>query len=339
MIRRFQNRMATSRMALPVMSIYALVLWLAMLAIDHSVWLQFAFFVVNVYLVVELNNRNALMRQFSRMVSCSYIAMMMMCPWMLVNTKVMFVQFCVIASLSLLFPTYQQRSAMGNKYWAYLFVGLASMFWPPMLYFVPLFWIAEAMFLMSFSWKSMWASIFGIFTPLWIVAPYVVYSGSYDTIIQQYRLLLPDEKLIDAVANPATLVPQSLPLPLLDLVAIAVIVVLCIIGMVHYLRNSYSDKIHVRMLYQFFMFIGIFVLVAMLIVLALPYVGEMSGDMLLAMVVVCTSPLLAHYVAFTYTRLTNISVIIFMLGIFAFTLYVHLPIVMQLPSLTLTLPF
>lgn len=314
MIRRFQNRVATSRAALPLMSIYGALVCIIMLAADYTLWSGLLIFVVNVYLMVELNNRNTLMRQYSRMVSCSYIAMMCMLPSLLCNWRYMFVQMCLIAHFSLLFKTYQNGSALGYKYWAYLFIGLASLVWPPVLYFLPFMWLAESVFLMSYSLKAFMASVLAVLTPLWILLPYVIYAELYDDLLQLYSQLLPSETLIQAFSHPASLLSIILPAAhLSQLLPIAGIFVLLAVGIVHYLRNSYSDKIHVRMLYNVFILISLLSALFAVLVTLLCFQERQSFSYLLSFVVVCASPLLAHYMAFTYTRLTNISVMIIMI--------------------------
>lgn len=325
--------MATSRAALPFMSIMSCALWLALLAVEHTLWPVFLIFLLNVYLIVELNNRNALMHQYSRMVSCSYIAMMMMSPWLLNSWEVITVQMCFIMTLRLLFQTYQRRDLLGNKYWAYLFFGIAAVLWPPMLFMLPLLWIAEAAFLMSFSWKSLWASIFGVLTPLWFAAPFIVYYQMYDGLLEHYALLVPGDTLVAAFRDPMLLLPQVLPLTVMQISVIAFIALLLVTGVVHYLRNGYSDKIHVRMLYHFFVMLVTVLLLVLTVVLVLPFENRQSVEMLLSLMIVCTSPLLAHYVAFTYTRLTNISVIIIMLAVLGIVIYQFAGMMVQIPQL------
>lgn len=325
MVRRFQNRMATSRAALPTMSAYACALWFAMIATEHMLLSCFVIFVVNVYLMVELNNRNALMRQYSRMVSCSYIALMMLCPSLIADLETMLVQLCFISALSLLFQTYQDRTAMGKKYWAYLFLGIAAIIWPPIIYFLLLFWVAESVFLMSFSWKALWASLFGMLTPLWLALPYIVYVGDYDAVVARYMQLVPCDRIIAGFTDPMLLLPQSLPMTVEQLVSLSFVLLISAVSIVYYLRNSYSDKIHVRMLYQFMLLIVIATILAMIVVVVLPFENALSERSLLAMTIVCVSPMLAHFIAFTYSRITNIMVIVIVLASFAIAIYEIIP--------------
>lgn len=323
MVRRFQNKMAVSRLALPVMSVYSISLWLVILAAEVSLWPVFLLFCIGVYLVVELNNRNALMRQYSRMVSCSYMAMMMMCPWLFKDMQVVVVQVCVAASLLLLFHVYQKRSATGTKYYSYLLIGVASMLWPPLLYTVPLYFLCESSFFYSFSLKGFFTSVLAILTPLWLVLPYVVYQGTYQDVIEHYHELLPGTDVMAVFSEPALLLQMSSTLTLHQVLPVVLVIVVALIGIVHYMRNSYADKIQVRMYYNMFILMSLALMLALVITLILPFANTNVSDMLFALLIVFASPLVAHYITFTNTRLTNVSVIALMIAIAAITIYNH----------------
>ena len=84
MLKRTQNKVAESRFTLSVVVAYAIAIWLVsgMLipqlpltteGIRQGAWIPFVCFMVSAYLMVELNNSNALIRIYSRTVSCSSV--------------------------------------------------------------------------------------------------------------------------------------------------------------------------------------------------------------------------------------------------------------------------
>lgn len=313
MARRFQNKLGTSRAALPITIVFSIILWSTYLITDIKLWPSFILFLMTTYLMIELNNRNALMRQYSRMVSCSYMAMMMMFPQLLTNTSLMIIQFCFTACISLLFMTYQQRDDMGHRYWAYIFIGITAVIWPPIIYLVPFLWICESLYLMSLSIRAISASILGILTPFWVMIPVVMYTNTYKQAQDHFASYLPDEKIIESFSQPSSLIPHDLPLPFEHSLTAIFVILLLAIGIVHYFRQSYSDKIHVRMLYQFFTFIAVVSVVMLLIAYILPVHSIPSLYIFLSIIIVCTSPLIAHFITFSSTRISNISVIIILL--------------------------
>ena len=80
----------------------------------------------------------------------------------------------------------------------------------------------------------------------------------------------------------------------------AFLVVLFVTGLIHYLRTSFNDKIRIRQIYYTLAFLDV---VAMVFLLAQPQ----HEDLLLRIIIITTSPLIGHFVALTYTRLTNIA--------------------------------
>ena len=51
-----QNRIAESRLALPVASVYAMVVWLLGGLIQENRWVQFGLFVLTAYAMAQMNN-------------------------------------------------------------------------------------------------------------------------------------------------------------------------------------------------------------------------------------------------------------------------------------------
>ena len=74
-MKRLQNTVSESRMALPCTAAYAICIWLLAGLLQGNWWIQFAIFAVCTYLMVELNNANALLRIYSRMVSCTFVVL------------------------------------------------------------------------------------------------------------------------------------------------------------------------------------------------------------------------------------------------------------------------
>ena len=302
-------------MALPLMTTFCVILWLGYLATDVTLWPSFVLFLVSTYFMVELNNRNSLMRQYSRMVSCSYMALMMMCPWIILDKHVMVAQLCCIATVSLLFTTYQDRSLTGRKLWAYAFYGLSVILWPPLIILLPFYWIAEAFFLMSYSGKAFAASLFGILMPMWILAPAVVFFQRFDMVMKQVDMIVPNDRMVLMFNDVSQLWIETLPLPLPSLCIIVFVLLLLLTGVIHYFRHSYIDKIQTRMYYQFFTLLAAALTLVLVGVILLPCETLPGATIVFAMIIVCTSPLIAHYITFTNTRLTNISVIILLIAV------------------------
>ena len=150
-MKRLQNRISGSRFALPVTAVYSLAAWLGMCAICGRTYAELAVFAMSAYLMAELNNLNALIRMYSRMVSCSFLVLGTMAAPAIGRLEVFVVQLCFIAAYLLLFASYQDKRAQGRMFYAFMFIGAASAVCPPSLLFVPVLWVLAATNLMAMS--------------------------------------------------------------------------------------------------------------------------------------------------------------------------------------------
>ena len=98
--KRFQNKVAASRYALPITATLATLVWVAVGLLVSNIWVQFAFTILSTFLMVELNNRNALMRTYSRMVSCSFLVLITIASLPHPSLRANIVTLCFIAFYS-----------------------------------------------------------------------------------------------------------------------------------------------------------------------------------------------------------------------------------------------
>lgn len=325
--------MAENRMLLAFMMLYALVVWVtrffhAIRNVDtfevtlRSVIPCFALFTLNVLLMVELNNRNALLRTYSRTVSGSYILLMLLTPWITADVSMLALQTCFIAFLLLLFSTYQDRQSVGRVYFAYLFIGIASLLWLPILLLVPFLLLFNLLYIYSLNGKSFIASLLAVLTPYWCMLPSYIMRRSNDDIenvIEDVELVRISD--IGYADTPWIYDAVQDKVMLLNVVALSMVVMIIFFGIVHYVRKCYEDKIHVRMLFYFFCFVAALLLVCEGVAITMPFLSSQHFGMLLMMLIVIASPLAGHFVTFTRTRLTNIFTIVFILASMAITVF------------------
>ena len=290
-MKRLQNRIAESRFALPITAVYALAVWLMMCAMDCRESAELAVFALSAYLMAELNNRNALIRVYSRMVSCTFLVLGTMAAPAIGRLDVLAVQLCFIVAYLLLFASYQDKRAQGKMFYAFAAIGAASIIYPQSLFFVPLFWLLTGTNLMAMSWHNFWASIIGLTAPYWFMAGYYAMTGDFGTIAQQINLDFWATWNGNIAVKTGTVVTFGLTL------------LVGTIGTIHFLRNSYKDKIRTRMLYE--MLITLTAFTTALAVLQPQYAEQLTG-----ILIVNASVLGAHFFALTGTRFTNITFIL-----------------------------
>lgn len=293
MSKRLQNKVAGSRWALPVTAIYALMMWVAMdIQAQQWHWVQFGCYVVAAYLMVELNNTNALIRIYSRMVSCSMLMLTACALFMFAQQQVALTAVCTMVSLTTLLHTYQDEGSAGWTFYSFVALSLSTLVSVHMLWMAVVYWLVMAAFLRSWSTRTFIASLLGLAMPYWFVTPVLLMTGDEHHLWQQLAMIGDFSHIADITT-----------IDLRRWLVLAVTIVIAIIGSVHFLRSSTNDKIRTRMYFYSFITLWIFTLVMMVI-------QTVAFDHLLILMIIFISPLIGHYLALTHTRITNITFVI-----------------------------
>jgi hypothetical protein len=283
-----QNKIAESKLTMPAITLYALGVWLLAGMLTNYWWWQLACFTISSYLVVELNNINALIRIFSRMVSGAFIALLCCASFLFPHLPEAVMLTCLTAFTVLFFLTYQNKESAGITYYAFLLFGVASMAYVHVLFFLPLIWLMMLTNIMSLSWRTWLASLFGLLTPYWFAVAWLFYQHDYSLAIEHFSALAVFEEPLNLYGITAG-----------QKATLALVILMAIIGTIHFIRKNYLDKIRIRMFYGYFMWMDLAALVFLLL-------QPQHFNAMLLIMILNTSPLIAHFVALTSTKLTNI---------------------------------
>lgn len=294
MIKRTQNRIAESRWALPICAAYTLLICLISGLFSEGIWAQLALTAIATLLMVELNNRNSLIRIYSRMVSCSFLVMTMMTPHKIESIDGCIVSMCFVAFYLALCNAYQDKKATGYVLWAFAAIGVASIVWIQILLFIPVLWVLTATNILAMSLRTFVASILGVIMPYWFLSAYYIYIGD----------IMP---IVDHIATIANFEPLFIykNCSINDFLPLCFIILLAITGSIHFLRTSYKDKIRTRMIYEMFITMTI---ATMVLIILQPQHANIATHML----IISTAPLIGHFLALTSTKITNIASLTFM---------------------------
>ena len=129
-------------MTMPAVTFYAMAVWLLCGGLTHHWWWQLLCISITTYLMVELNNINALIRIFSRMVSSTFLALLCSACFIFPALPETVMLTCMTAFILLLFLTYQNKEAAGLTPFAFLFFSVlgsiaismnySCLFFPPL---------------------------------------------------------------------------------------------------------------------------------------------------------------------------------------------------------------
>ena len=269
----------------------------------ENMWLNFALLIASTVMMAELNNSNALIRIYSRMVSCSFLVMTSMSLFLFRTINVAVVQITFITFLLFLLRTYQRPEATGLTFYAFCALGMGSVVFPQVLLFLPALWIVMAVYMQSFSPRVLLSTILGIITPYWFVVAWLVYTSNIDWLGTHFLSVFQFGKPFYA---------QGVGLH--EWLTFAFVLLCAIIGGVHFMMYSYQDRIRIRMIYEMFI-----VLDSLTVLFAI--LQPQHFDFLLGMSIVLTAPLIGHWLALTHTRLSNIVSIVLFAIAFGLTVF------------------
>ncbi len=301
--KRLQNKIAESKFALPVTAMYALAVCTAYGLFTQQLWVQLALLALSTLMMVVLNNDNALIRIYSRMVSCSFLALALTGRDIITDARTGLVQLLYIMFYFFLFRAYQNKRAVGSVFYAFMALGAAGLFFPKILFILPVMWIVMFTNIMAGSTRTLAASVIGTLLPYWFLAAYCTYTGDFTMLTSFAESIATFGNVLDIADVPQHTLLQS-----------GATALLAFVGIIHFRRNNYKDRIRTRMLFEIFS-------ISAIITIAFILLQPCDAKYLLPLLTVNAAPLIGHYIALTKTMLTNISFFIIMGAILIITIY------------------
>ena len=258
---------------------------------------------VSTFLMLQLNSINALLRIYSRMVSCMFLVLSCMACYLFPSVEGGITQMFFIATYLTLFSSYQDQNAPGITFYGFLCFGLASLASVHVLFLLPVLWVLMMTNLQSLSWRTFLASVIGVALPYLVAFCWGVFQQDLQ-FINDHFLPLAD---LYMPFNLSVLTGSQK-------ISIAVLIVLGTISTIHFWQNGYLDKYRIRMLY------GLFIRMDG-VVLFLIFLQPQYYDPLMRLAIVNTAPLIAHFFTLSNSRVSNITFIVSCIAILTFTAY------------------
>lgn len=287
---RLQNHVAGSVFTLPVCAVVAVLVWwlpLGQYHLDYAIGLGLA--TLTAYVLLEINTRFQLIRVRSRMVASVWMLFAAATASLHVWHDGTIVALAFAAAHLFLFHTFEEKQPVKQSFHAALFLGVAALFAPWMVVFVPLFILHQAIYLRSLTFRCFFATLIGAAFPAFVVlVPSVVTNdftriGDWCTVFMALNRIGPENYLGLTLQQAC-----SWLLPFL----------LTLLGGIHYLYTSFNDKIRVRMV--LYIFVTDVLVIQVFTALQPQYI-----ELLLPSMLVCGSPLIAHFFALTRSWFTN----------------------------------
>ena len=188
--------------------------------------------------------------------------------------------FCLILAMYQLFISYHDTEAKEEAYNAALLIGIGSLLWVHLLWFLPLFWIGMYNF-RTLTLRTFLASLLGVATVYWFLLGWCVLQRDFTPFTVPFSMLFKIRFL--ATEAPA----------FLNWVTILVIALLTVIASVNILSHEVEDSLRSRQYLSFLILMSAWAF-------ALYFLYEQVSEEFLETACVPTSILIAHF--FTVTK-------------------------------------
>ncbi len=260
------------------------------------------------YFLIEMNNVFGIIRMRASVQTSLYFLFITACPslHLLYPGDIASVTFLI--SLFFLFKCYHLRYPASNLFLSFAFMGMGTLFFPQLVFFIPL-WLAGAIKFQAFTLRSFCAALVGFTFPYWFLFGHAFFYQKMELFYQPFTEMF-NFYPID----------YKTQMPLWEILTLAYLFILYITSIIHYAQKGYQDKIQVRSYLDFLFIVSLY---------TFAFIG-LQPDFamnLLPILLVPISFLTAHFFVLTNTKGSNLFFICATIGLillFAFNLWILL---------------
>ena len=285
--KRIQNRIVESRWTQAYVVSAAILVWVIAGFHNLAIIVPGICLLLSTYLMMELNNANALIRIYSRMVSCSYVIFATMAALIFPTIQSAIIILGFIGFYTFAFRCYQDSHTPGYTFYAFFCISMASIVWVQALYFLPALWIIMRTNILSMSPRNFIASLLGLILPYWFYAGYLIVKGDITTLFNHFTNI--------------AVFTEPFGLKILNtnqIITLSFVLTCALIGIIHFINKKRNDNIRTRLFYQAFITINLIAIIFL-------FLQPQHYEALLSVLIVTTAPLIAHFIALTRTKVTN----------------------------------
>ena len=188
--------------------------------------------------------------------------------------------FCLILAIYQLFTSYHDPYAKSNAYNAALLIGIGSLLWVHILWFIPIFWIGMYNF-RTLNIRTFLASLLGVGTVYWFLFAWCVWFRDFTPFTIPFAGLFKIRFLM------------ATGIGLLDWIGIAAVALLTAVSGIYLITHEYEDVLRTRQFLSFLIVLSIWAF-------GLYFLYEQASEEFLETACVPASILIAHF--FTVMR-------------------------------------
>lgn len=188
--------------------------------------------------------------------------------------------FCLILAIYQLFTSYHDPDAKSKAFNAALLIGIGSLLWIHILWFIPLFWIGMYNF-RTLNIRTFLASLLGVGTVYWFLFGACIWFRDFTPFTIPFTALL------------KVSLPSAVGMGWLDWIGIAAIALLTTASAINIITHEYEDVLRTRQFLSFLILMTVWAF-------ALFFLYEQASEEFLETACIPAAILIAHF--FTVMR-------------------------------------
>ena len=243
----------------------------------------FALYAIIGYFLIEINNVFGIIRTRASVQTAFYFLLITACPSMHLLYPGDIASISYLIALYFLFRSYHQHRSSGNIFYSFAFMGLGTIFFPQLVYFIPIWWIGTIKF-QSLNPRSFCASILGFSFPYWFLFGHAFFYQNMDLFYQPF-IEMGNFRPIDFKSQ----------MPIWEIVTLTYLFILYAGSAIHYFRKGYQDRIQTRSYLDYLLVLGFYIFVCILL-------QPSQGMNLFPLLLINSSILTAHLFVLTNSR-------------------------------------
>lgn len=295
---RLQNHISESSITLPLCMVIGALVWFwngERLAFDYTLsgLIALALAILTTYVVMETANAYALLRIRSGMIATVWVVGISLMTYTHAFSEAWIAALAMAGSHYVMFLAYQQYQPVVHVFHTFLLLGVASLAVPQLLILIPLYYWYMMVFLRALTWRGFWAGIVGMVLPGCFALGWSILCDDFSFLLSRIEKLRGTDILLGSDYDWMLAYQDT------ETLIFGFISILSLIGIVHYLRNYYNDKIRTRM----YLYIYVMQTVALwLMILCSPDLYHQLAPVLM----LCASTMIAHFFALTRSIVSNL---------------------------------
>lgn len=295
---RFQNHVSESSITLPLCMVIGALVWFwngDTNGFSYTIpsLVAFAMAVLTTYAIMETSNVFSILRIRSNMIAVVWVTLISFSIFTHTFYECWIAALAIAGSHYVMFLSYQQHEPIMHVFHAFLLVGVAVLAIPQLIILIPFYYWYLLIFLRCMTWRGFWAGLVGLTLPACFALGWSIFIDDYSFMSGRIEDLA-STRLLQAEEYGWMLSYRNN-----NAIGFALVSLLSLVGIVHYLRNYYNDKIRTRMyLYIYVMQ----TMVCWLMIVCMPDMYQLLAPVLM----VSASTMIAHFFALTGSLASNL---------------------------------